>query len=196
MGPCTRLPLGDHTCVFSGIRIVLDMFQRRKNSNAITLTCDKIRIFLITLSELQVYLACMQARCVRSLQELRCFFVSHNAHFHGQVGRSYGRVVVYCSNFERTTADALFFESLLCLARMVVAAAVAEPSLSVEVRVRWCLILCLPSNNAPRKGTKRESTNRSLENRKAEKSNSPVNSHPTMRKQRKDKQAASLHLKW
>lgn len=51
-----------------------------------------------------------------------------------QVGRSYGRVVLYCSNFERTTADALFFESLLCLARMVVAAAVAEPSLAPEVR--------------------------------------------------------------
>lgn len=50
-----------------------------------------------------------------------------------QVGRSYGRVIVYCSNFERTTADALFFESLLCLARMVVAAAVAEPSLASEV---------------------------------------------------------------
>lgn len=52
-----------------------------------------------------------------------------------QVGRSYGRVIVYCSNFERTAADALFFESLLCLARMVVAAAVAEPSLAPEVRV-------------------------------------------------------------
>lgn len=50
-----------------------------------------------------------------------------------QVGRSYGRVIVYCSNFEITTADALFFESLLCLARMVVAAAVAEPSLATEV---------------------------------------------------------------
>ena len=51
-----------------------------------------------------------------------------------QVGRSYGRVVVYCSNFERTTADALFFESLLYLARLVVAAAVAQPWLTPEVR--------------------------------------------------------------
>lgn len=42
---------------------------------------------------------------------------------------------MYCSNFERTTADARFFESLLYLARMVVAAAVAEPSLAPEVRV-------------------------------------------------------------
>ncbi len=50
-----------------------------------------------------------------------------------QVGRSYGRVVVYCSNFERTTADALFFESLLYLARLVVSAAVAQPWLTREV---------------------------------------------------------------
>ncbi|CAM9589327.1 unnamed protein product, partial [Ectocarpus fasciculatus] len=49
-----------------------------------------------------------------------------------EVGRSYGRVIMYCSNFERTTADALFFESLLCLARLVVAAAVAESLLSQE----------------------------------------------------------------
>ncbi|CAM9981821.1 unnamed protein product [Pylaiella littoralis] len=50
-----------------------------------------------------------------------------------EVGRSYGRVILYCSNFEKTTADALFFESLLCLARMVVATAVAEPSLAPEI---------------------------------------------------------------
>ncbi|CBN75794.1 hypothetical protein Esi_0181_0020 [Ectocarpus siliculosus] len=56
-----------------------------------------------------------------------------NLHFlHALVGRSYGRVIMYCSNFERTTADALFFESLLCLARLVVAAAVAESTLSPE----------------------------------------------------------------
>lgn len=42
-------------------------------------------------------------------------------------------MIMYCSNFERTTADAQFFESLLCLARLVVAAAVAESSLSPEV---------------------------------------------------------------
>lgn len=51
-----------------------------------------------------------------------------------QVGRSYGRVVVYCSNFESTSADAMFFESFLCLARMVVAAAIAEPFLDAEVK--------------------------------------------------------------
>lgn len=67
----------------------------------------------------------------------KCFVRNHDTMWvkidWNQIGRSYGRVIVYCSNFERTTADALFFESLLCLARMVVAAAVAEPSLASEV---------------------------------------------------------------
>ena len=43
-------------------------------------------------------------------------------------------MIVHCSNIEQTAADALFFESLLWLARTVVAAAVADPSLASEVR--------------------------------------------------------------
>lgn len=60
-------------------------------------------------------------------------------------------MVVYCSNFERTTADALFFESLLYLARLVVSAAVAQPWLTPEVSEttsRWknaAEVACLAS---------------------------------------------------